>query len=69
MHKPKFLGILQVKKSLFSDFDGDRIVVSFGRHWWVDQDGDLIGMVDESDITELKKLTQSGIFERVTITH
>mgnify|MGYP003441533868 FL=1 len=50
-------------------FDGDRIVVSFGRHWWVDQDGDLIGMVDESDITELKKLTQSGIFERVTITH
>ena len=50
-------------------FDGDRIVVSFDRFWLVNQDGDLLGTVDESDISELKKLTQSGIFERVTITH
>ena len=48
-------------------FDGDRIVVSFDRFWWVNQDGDLLGMVDESDISELKKLTSSGVFERVII--
>lgn len=50
-------------------FDGDMVVVSFDRFWWVNQDGDLLGTVDESDISELKTLTQSGIFERVTITH
>jgi len=50
-------------------FDGDMIVVSFDRFWWVNQNGDLLAMVDESDISELKELTQSGIFERVTITY
>lgn len=50
-------------------FNGDRIVVSFNRFWWVNQDGDLLGMVDESDISELKKLTKTGLFERVTIIH
>ena len=50
-------------------FGGDSIVVSFDRFWWVNRDGDLLGMVDESDISELKELTKFGVFERVTITH
>lgn len=50
-------------------FTGDRIIISFGRHWWVNQDGDLLGMVDESDILELRKLVKSGILERVAIAH
>lgn len=49
-------------------FQGDSVVVSFGRYWWVNQDGDLLGMVDESDISELKRLAEAGIFERITIT-
>ncbi len=49
-------------------FHGDSIVVSFGRFWWVNQDGDLLGMVDESDVSELKRLAEAGIFERITIT-
>jgi len=48
-------------------FEGDSIVVSFGRHWWVNQDGDLLGMVDESDLSDLKELVKNGVFERVTI--
>lgn len=49
-------------------FQGDSIVVSFGRFWWANQDGNLLGMVDESDISELKRLAEAGIFERITIT-
>ena len=48
-------------------FNGDIIVVSFDRFWWVNQDGDLLGMVDERDIDELKILTEKGIFSRVVI--
>ena len=48
-------------------FEGDSVIVSFNRFWWINQNGDLLGMVDESDISELKKLTKSGIFERITI--
>ena len=48
-------------------FDGQSVVVSFGRYWWVSQDGDLLGMVDESDIAELKILVEKGIFERISI--
>ena len=47
-------------------FEGDSVIVSFNRFWWINQDGDLLGMVDESDILELKELTNSGIFERIT---
>ena len=46
-------------------FDGDRIVVSFGRYWWINEDGDLLGLVDESDIDEIKILTEKGVFMRV----
>lgn len=48
-------------------FEGDVIVVSFGRYWWTNRNGDLIGLVDESDIVELKELTQKGVFSRVVI--
>lgn len=48
-------------------FDGDRIVISFGRYWWINEDGDLLAMVDESDIDELKTLTEKGVFSRVVI--
>lgn len=47
-------------------FDGDSVIVSFNRFWWVNKNGDLLYMVDESDISELKQLTKSGIFERIT---
>lgn len=50
-------------------FDGDSIIVSFGRYWWINRDGDLLGRVDESDISDLKNLVKSGIFERVKITN
>lgn len=48
-------------------FDGESIVKSFDRYWWISQDGDLVGLVDESDISDLKALEERGIFERVTI--
>lgn len=48
-------------------FDGDTIIVSFGRYWWINKDGDLLSMVDESDIGELKTLTEKGVFSRVVI--
>lgn len=50
-------------------FDGDRIVISFGQHWWINQDGDLVGKVDDSDVFDLKTLVDSGLFKEVTIEH
>lgn len=48
-------------------FDGESIVVSFGRYWWVDANGDLLGLVDESDIQDLKELTDKGVFEKILV--
>ena len=46
-------------------FDGDTIIISNSRHWWVNVNGDLLGAVDNSDVDELRKLTKNGIFERI----
>jgi len=48
-------------------FSGERIIFSFGRHWWVSPDGDLLGLVEGSDIDELSNLVKKGVFEKINI--
>lgn len=43
---------------------GDAIVLSFDRYWWVSADGDLLEMVDDNHVPELKALVQAGAVER-----
>lgn len=62
-----FAHIAREKTVVQRYFDGDVIVISFGRHWWVNEDGDLLGLVDESEILQLKALEKRGIFERKSI--
>lgn len=42
--------------------DGYTVVVSFGRHFWVDPNGDLGEQLSESEIEELKRLAERGVF-------
>ena len=60
-----FKHIASEKELVRRYFDGDAIVVSFGRYWWINKSGDLLGLVDENDVSELKKLVENGIFSRV----
>ena len=43
---------------------GDTLVVSFGRHWWVSADGDLLERAEEWEVDAAKEMCKNGIFEK-----
>lgn len=44
--------------------NGDVLVISFDRYWWV-RDGDLLEMAEQWEIEQMKELTKKGFFQRV----
>lgn len=48
--------------------DGDYVIRSFGRHWWVNSNGELIELVSADDFDAIKRLEKKGWFKKQTFT-
>jgi hypothetical protein len=45
---------------------GDYVIMSFDRHWWVNQNGELIERVSADDFEALKRMEKKGYFKKIT---
>lgn len=55
-----------ISKALIERFVfGESIIISFGRYWWVDANGELLGIPEDDEIRALKRLEQKGVFVHV----
>ena len=48
--------------------DGEYIICSFGRHWWVNSNGELIELVSADEFDALKRLEKKGWLKKQVFT-
>lgn len=67
--KEAFRMKIQAEAILRRFVNGDYIVKSFDRFWWVDANGNLIEWVDQDDIDRLLRLTGDGVIGKTSFVH
>lgn len=67
--KEAFRMKIQAEAILRRFVNGDYIVKSFDRFWWVDANGNLIEWVDQDDIDRLLRLTGDRVIEKTSFVH
>lgn len=52
---------------LWSYKEGNSIVKSFDRYWWVDANGELLCNATETEISMLKSLIKKGVIKKISL--